>query len=166
MRRLASILIAIGPLWLLWLALTGSTDPQELFAGAVVAVLVAIVAGGEPFGPATLGILNPKRLAYALAYVPYMAWAIVIANFDVARRVISPSLPINPGIVRVKTRLKSPVGRTMLANSFTLTPGTLTVDICDDELCIHWVDVQSENIEEATKAIVTGFEKYLEVIFG
>lgn len=166
MRRAASILIAIGPLWLLWLALTGSTDPEELFAGAVVAVLVAVIAGGEPFSPATLGILNPKRLAYAVAYIPYMVWAIIVANFDVARRVISPSLPINPGIVRVKTKLKTAVGRTALANSITLTPGTLTVDLCDDELCIHWVDVQSENIEEATKAIVTGFEKYLEVIFG
>jgi len=166
MRRLSSILIAIGPLWLLWLALTGSTDPEELLAGGVVAVLVAIVAGGEPFSTATLRILNPKRLAYAIAYIPYMAWAIIVANLDVARRVISPSLPINPGIVRVKTRLKTPVGRTMLANSITLTPGTLTVDICDDELCIHWVDVQSRNIEEATRAIVTGFERYLEVIFG
>ena len=39
------------------------------------------------------------------------------------------------------------------------------MDICDDELCIHWVDVQSENIEEATREIVSGFEKYLEVIF-
>ncbi len=166
MARLIPILIAIGPLWLLWIAFTGSTDPQELGVGLVAAILVAIVAGGEPFSTATFRIFHPKRFLYALAYVPYLAWAIVRSNLDVARRVLSPSLPINPGIVRVRTRLTSPVGRTVLANSITLTPGTLTVDICDDELCIHWVDVQSENIDEATREIVSGFEKYLEVIFG
>ncbi len=166
MSRLTSILIAIGPLWLLWFALTGSTDPQELGAGLVAAVLVAVVSGGEPFSTATLRILHPRRLAAALVYVPYLAWAIVRSNLDVARRVLSPSLPIRPGIVRVKTRLTSPVGRFVLANSITLTPGTLTVDICDDELCIHWVDVQAADIDEATREIVAGFERYLEVIFG
>ncbi len=166
MQRFFSILIAVGPLWLLWIALTGSTDPQELTAGFVVAVVVAALAGGEPFSPASLKIFQPRRLAYAVAYVPYMAWAIVRSNLDVARRVVSPKMPIRPGIVTVKTRLKSPVGRLVLANSITLTPGTLTVDVCGDELCIHWIDVHAEDIEGATKEIVSGFERFLEVIFG
>ena len=54
----------------------------------------------------------------------------------------------------------------MLANSITLTPGTITVDIKDDTLYIHWIDVTSTDIEEATKNIVTLFEKYLEVMYG
>ena len=83
-----------------------------------------------------------------------------------ARRVITPSLPINPGIVEVKTKLKSKMGRMILANSITLTPGTLTIDIQDDILYIHWIDVQSEDIDEATKTIVRKFEKYLEKIYG
>ncbi len=166
MQRLSSILIAIGPLWLLWIALTGSTDPEELVAGGIIAVLVALLAGGEPFSPASLKIFQPRRFAYALAYIPYMIWAIIMSNFDVARRVIDPKLPIRPGIVTVKTNLKTPVGRLALANSITLTPGTLTVDICGDELCIHWIDVRHEDIEGATREIVEGFEKYLEVIFG
>jgi len=166
MQRIASILAATVLLWLLWLALTGSTDPQELLTGALIAFVVALIAGGEPFGGIDGGFLNPRRILYAMAYIPYMIWAIVAANFDVARRVVDPKLPINPGIVRVRTKLKTAIGRTALANSITLTPGTLTVDVHDDELWIHWVDVQSHNIEEATQAIVAGFEKYLEVIFG
>jgi len=166
MRRFFSILLATGLLWLLWLALTGSVDPQELATGALIAFVVALVAGGEPFAGIDAGFLNPRRILYALAYIPYMAWAIVSANFDVARRVVDPKLPINPGIVRVRTKLKTEIGRTALANSITLTPGTLTIDLHDDELWIHWVDVKSHNIEEATQAIVAGFEKYLEVIFG
>ncbi len=165
MQRAVGYLVAVVALWGLWLALVGTTDPQEVVAGGVVAVLTALLAGGAPFTSRSLRILQPRRLAYALAYVPYMVWAIVKANLDVARRVVDPRLPINPGIVRVKTRLTHPVARTALANSITLTPGTLTVDMCDDELCIHWVDVTAENMEEATREIVSGFERYLEVIF-
>jgi multicomponent Na+:H+ antiporter subunit E len=54
---------------------------------------------------------------------------IIKANLDVALRVIKPVIPINPGIVKVKTKLKTPMGRLILTNSITLTPGTLTVDI-------------------------------------
>jgi multicomponent Na+:H+ antiporter subunit E len=53
-----------------------------------------------------------------------------------------------------------------VANSITLTPGTITVDIKDDTLYIHWIDVTSTDIEEATKNIVVSFEKYLEVMYG
>jgi len=165
MERTVRYLVSIAALWALWLALVGTLDPQEVVAGGVIAVLVTLVAGGAPFTGRSLRILSPRRFAWALAYIPYMVWAIIKANLDVARRVVDPRLPINPGIVRVKTRLKHPVARTALANSITLTPGTLSVDICDDELCIHWVDVQAKDIEEATREIVSGFERYLEVIF-
>jgi multicomponent Na+:H+ antiporter subunit E len=85
---------------------------------------------------------------------------------DVAKRVVSPNLPINPGIVKVKTKLTSRLGRMILANSITLTPGTLTVETDEDNFYIHWIDVTSEDIEEATRKIVRKFEKYLEVCFG
>jgi multicomponent Na+:H+ antiporter subunit E len=75
-------------------------------------------------------------------------------------------MPIHPGIVKVKTTLKNPAGRTMLANSITLTPGTLTVDITDDEyLYIHWINVKSEDIEQASRDIVARFETFLRRIF-
>jgi multicomponent Na+:H+ antiporter subunit E len=91
---------------------------------------------------------------------------LIKSNLDVARRVITPSLPINPGIVEVKTRLKSKMGRMILANSITLTPGTLTIDILEDTLYIHWIDVKTEDTREATEQIVRKFEKYLEKIYG
>jgi multicomponent Na+:H+ antiporter subunit E len=166
MKGLVRYGVAIVSLWALWFVLTGSTDPQEIVTGGVVAVVVAFVAGGGPFTDDSLRILEPKRLGYALAYIPYMVWAIAVANWDVAKRVISPELKIKPGIVKVKTRLKHPTARMILANSITLTPGTITLDIRGDELWIHWIDVQADDIEGATKEIVAGFEKYLEVIFG
>jgi multicomponent Na+:H+ antiporter subunit E len=58
------------------------------------------------------------------------------------------------------------MGRLMLANSITLTPGTLTVEMDGEWLYIHWVNVQSPDVEAATAEIVAGFERYLEVIYG
>jgi len=68
--------------------------------------------------------------------------------------------------VKVKTKLTSNIAKTILANSITLTPGTLTVDIKDEYLYIHWIEIQHDDLEGATLDIVAKFEKYLEVIFG
>ncbi|MBN2799283.1 MAG: Na+/H+ antiporter subunit E [Deltaproteobacteria bacterium] len=156
-------------LWVLWVLMVGTLASQELAVGGFVAAIGAVFAvkvaeDGPPLMGGTL--LSPRRALGLALYVPYLIWQIVLSNLDVARRVVSPSLPIAPGIVRIKTTLKSPLGRMVLANSITLTPGTLTLDVDGDELCIHWIDAQTGDIEAATKAIVGGFEKRLEVIFG
>jgi len=91
---------------------------------------------------------------------------LIKSNIDVALRVLKPSLPINPGIVKTKTVLKSKMARMILTNSITLTPGTLTVDIEGDILYIHWIDVQSADIEVATEKIVKKFENILVKIYG
>ena len=75
-------------------------------------------------------------------------------------------MPIKPGIVIIKTGLKSDIAKMILANSITLTPGTFTLDIVDDTLLIHWINVRTENIAEATEIIGEKFEKYLRVIFA
>jgi len=68
--------------------------------------------------------------------------------------------------VKVKTKLKSRMGRLILANSITLAPGTFTIEITDDFLYIHWIDVVTKEEEDPTEHIVRKFEKYLEVIYG
>jgi multicomponent Na+:H+ antiporter subunit E len=84
----------------------------------------------------------------------------------VVYRVFHPKMPINPGIVKVRTNLKSKSGRVILCNSITLTPGTLSVDIDKDGyIYIHWINVMSQDIEEASKLIVVNFEKILMRIF-
>jgi len=76
-------------------------------------------------------------------------------------------MPIYTGIVKVETSLKSDTGLTFLANSITLTPGTLSVDIDKDAgvLYIHWIDVKDKDIKGATEIIVKRFEKILTEIF-
>ncbi len=107
-----------------------------------------------------------KAVIFIPVYFIVFVLALVKSNLDVAYRVVHPKLPIKPGIVKVKTTLKSRVGRLTLANSITLTPGTLTVDVKDDILYIHWINVSGKDINDSTEQIVKGFEKYLEVIFG
>ena len=158
-------LVAFAGMFVLWIIFTGSLDAQELIAGAVVSALVAYMTAG--MAPSVSPkVFSPVRWAVAVAYVGYLLVAIFVANIDMARIVAARELRIKPGIVRTRTALKSPIGRLILANSITLTPGTLSVDIEGDEIFVHWVNVESENIEEATKKIVAGFERYLGVIFG
>ncbi|MCP5064103.1 MAG: hypothetical protein GY936_16810 [Ignavibacteriae bacterium] len=100
-----------------------------------------------------------------IKYLAVFAVALIKSNFDVARRVISPSLPINPGIVKYSTKLKSDIAKVVLANSITLTPGTLTVDIVGDALHIHWLDVKSKDPDVIFKEVGEQFETILKEIF-
>ncbi len=107
-----------------------------------------------------------SRILWFLYYILLFMWLCLKANLDVAYRVLHPKLPINPGIVKVRTKLKRPISRVALANSITLTPGTLSVDITDDGyLYIHWINVISDDIEIATQKIVSQFENILTKIF-
>jgi len=147
----------------LWLILAG-TNMDEIIVGALTAALISLLFHGKA---ATLRSvrLTPKAFLYIFLYIFVFLRELVKSTIDVAGRVLSPRLPINPGIVKVRTRLTSPIARLILANSITLTPGTMTVETKGEYYYIHWIDIQAEDIEEATNAIVTTFEKYLEVIF-
>lgn len=164
MKKAKSVSIGVIILFAVWTLLT-DTSSQEMIFGGVTALFIVLLFHGKL---SLLGDvkLNPKSIIYMVVYVFVFLWELLKSNVDVAMRVISPKLPINPGIVKVKTTLKSPLGRAFLANSITLTPGTLTVEMKDEFFYIHWIDVTSDDIEGATKSIVSNFEKYLEIIFG
>jgi len=104
-------------------------------------------------------------MVFGFIYIIILFKEIIKANIDVAYRVIHPKMPIKPGIVVVKTHLKTDIAKMILANSITLTPGTFTLDILGDNFLIHWINVKTENTAEATRIIGEKFEKYLKVIF-
>ena len=162
MNKAVRVIFSTVILTLFYYIWTRTGNINNLIVTASLAFLVSLIYSNYLRSP----ILHPKKLVYALFYVFYLFYEIIKANIDVALRVIKPVIPINPGIVKVKTKLKSPMGRLILTNSITLTPGTLTVDIKDDTLYIHWIDVQDKEESKATEKIVSNFEKYLEVIFG
>ena len=160
-------LILFFAAFIVWCLFNWVPDPEHIFVGGVVALLVAFMMGD-------LVIQRPHRMWYPrrylyfiFHYVPVFLWEVLKANIDVAYRVAHPSLPIKPGIVKVKTSLRSDIAYTLLANSITLTPGTMSVDIDKDRsvLYVHWIDVSSHDIESATQIIVERFEKILRKIF-
>lgn len=151
-------------LFVVWLMFTSTFATQEVITGAAVSWLIAIPTN-RFFTNVRLHHFSPLTLFYIVEYLFIFLWALLVANLDVARRVISPTLPINPGIVKFKTSLTSDFAKMILANSITLTPGTLSVDIIDDTFYIHWIDVKSLEPEECRQEIAGKFEKVLLKIF-
>ncbi len=153
--------------FVIWCMLTWPPDWQHLLVGVFIVAFVA-AATGDLFITRPQILKHPHRYWYFIAYyVPRFLWECLKANIDVAYRVTHPKLPINPGIVKVKTKLKSDTALTFLANSITLTPGTMSVDI-DREggvLYIHWINVTEKDVSSATKVIVERFEDILAKIF-
>jgi multicomponent Na+:H+ antiporter subunit E len=149
-----------------WLLLCMSFDRVHIVTGAAIAVFVSLIAG-DMFVTRPHVLKNPFRYVWFMYYVPLFIWECLKANIDVAYRVIHPLRPIKPGIVKVKTRLKSETGLTFLANSITLTPGTMSVDLDAEKgiIYIHWINVLSTDIDKATERIVSRFERILSKIF-
>lgn len=153
--------------FIVWCLFNWPPDTAHVVVGLCVAFLVAVLLADLVIQQPQL-MWHPRRyIAFIFHYVPVFLWEVLKANIDVARRVSQPDLPIHPGIVKVKTSLHSDIGLTFLANSITLTPGTLSVDISKDKsvLYVHWIDVRTHDIEAATRIIVERFEKILRKIF-
>ena len=143
----------------IWVLLTGF-NLMEFVLGAAVSLVLAIIISrfvNYSFG---FGIIL-GLIKFIVIYIPVFIFKLVLANVDIAYRVLSPKLPINPGIVKVPTKLKSDFGKFVLANSITLTPGTLSLDVEDDEVIVHWVNVKGKTPDEHQSRISKTFEKLL-----
>lgn len=151
-------------LTLVWIGFTGTLDVQELLVGIIISGILSLMAI-RIFTCCTLALLAPKKLFYLGKFIVVFLIALIKSNFDMARRVLSPALPINPGVVQFKSQLKSNFAKMVLANAITLTPGTLSIDIIDDTFYIHWIDVVSDQPEVAFKEIAEDFENLLLKIF-
>lgn len=152
-----------------WILLTGSFTWQELVAGAVVSAGVALFSA-RWFVHESPGRFFGKRLFILIWYcVAIFPWELIKANCDMAKRALSPKLKINPGIIKVPVDVPTEYGKTMLANSITLTPGTITVDIDEHEgqtwYYIHWIDVVETDRAAAGEIIKGRMEKWLRRIW-
>ena len=152
-----------------WILLTGSFAWQELVAGAVVSAGVALFSA-RWFVHESPGRFFGKRLFILIWYcVAIFPWELIKANCDMGKRALSPKLKINPGIIKVPVDVPTEYGKTMLANSITLTPGTITVDIDEHEgqtwYYIHWIDVVETDRAAAGEIIKGRMEKWLRRIW-
>lgn len=125
-----------GVLYGFWLLLSGRfDDPLLLGLGAVSCLLVIAIAH-------RMDLIDheshPVHLGWrSIIYFPWLAWEIVKANIVVAKIILDPKLPISPVLFSLKSSQKTELGGVIYANSITLTPGTVTVDIVGDRLEVH-----------------------------
>lgn len=147
-----------------WLLLTGRFYTQNLIAGAAVSLITTLIFS-KYFKIDARKLLDPGRYFWLIVYIVYFTWECIKANFDVAYRVLHPSMPVRPGIVKVQLTLKRSLARTILANSITMTPGTISVDLIEDTLYIHCIYLTDTNPENYSYRISGKFEKILTKIF-
>ncbi|AKI97576.1 Na+/H+ antiporter subunit E [Kosmotoga pacifica] len=159
--RARSRIIVFVLSFLIWIFITLPFSFQEFIFALVAASAVALITGeiflksGKSF--------NLRGVLFFLLYLVILFWEMLKANFHVAMIVIHPDVPVKPGFVKVKTQLKEDSSITILSNSITLTPGTLTVDVFKEkgELIVHWIQVETTDIEGCTEAIAGRFEPIL-----
>ena len=165
MSKARDMVVLSATLLLFWVLLNGTLATDALITGVLVSMAIALLFRNS-LSFFTEFRATPGAFLAGVLYYGYFFRELVRSNLKLAAIVISPALPINPGIVKVRTRLKSRMGRLMLANSITLTPGTLTVELDGEWLYVHCVAIESADVETATTEIVAGFERYLEVMYG
>lgn len=137
---------------------------EEILLGIILSLITGFVTR-KVFIKKDYRMLNPVRWFTFLIYIigPFFI-GMAKSNIDVAYRVITGK--INPGIVKICPDLKTDLGITLLANSITLTPGTLSVDIDEEKnnLYIHWINVNEKKLKGEiveTKYICGNFEKWI-----
>lgn len=154
-------------LWLLltfiWVAANSSLAPENIVTGALIAGILTWLFRHSELWQSLRP--SPQRLWHFLVYTGVFVAEMAKANLAMLRYVWSPRIAIKPGVVEVRTRLKSPIGRLALANSIALTPGSLVLELEGDTLFVHWLDVQTDDPEEAKRLIAGPFEDHLEKVF-
>ena len=158
------IVITFFFLLFVWLFFTFSFDPFSLLLGVVFSFVISL-ATYDLFIEKEDQIQQGRipRFQYFIPYVFVLIYEIYLGSLFVVYSVIT--MKINPGIVKIKTRLKSKFAQGLLANSITLTPGTVTVDLQDQSLYVHWLAVKSSNAHRAARMIKGSFEAQLRRIF-
>ena len=125
-------------LFVVWLLLSGHYEPLTTSLGVASCLFVAWVAH-------RMDLVDheghPIHLTWrAVFYWPWLVWEIVKSNIDVARIILNPRLPIRPQMIWVKATQVDDLGYTIYGNSITLTPGTVTIDVVDDNIEVHALD--------------------------
>ena len=142
MYRIAIFLLLIG----IWVIFSGQFDAFHLTLGLISAAFITLISSSFLFFDRARGAR--QRLGEAIRIPQYMVWIlykIFQANIHILRLALTPGdlKGVEPSLVRIKTNLKTDFGKYILANSITLTPGTITVLIEGDELLVHSISQET-----------------------
>ena len=138
----------------LWLLLSGKYDWFHISLGVASAFIVTVIQLRiNKYLYYQKKIAHEHSLSWSrlLLYIPWLLWQIILSSLQVAYVVLHPRMPINPSLLRFKTKLPNIAARVILGNSITLTPGTLTINISEDEFLVHaLMDVSHSSIVDGS----------------
>ncbi len=163
--RGGGLIVLAALLALVWIFLNSTIAIELVLTGILISSGLAYAFTRET-GVWQDVAMSPARLYHFIIYTGRFLVELTRANVNMLRYVYAPHIKINPGIVKINTRLKTPVGRLALANSIALTPGSLVIDIDGDSLFVHCLDLQTIDTDQATRLIAGPFEEQLEKTFG
>ena len=119
-----------------WMLLSGNTQPKFLTYGVLTAIVATwvtypllLVPNADDTKRYFVFGINPVKL---VAYIVWLFWQLVLANIDVIRATVRPEIEIDPCVVRFRYQTDNPMAKVVLANSITLTPGTVTMNVTED----------------------------------
>lgn len=142
--RVTGIAIQFALLFLFWLVLSGHYGLSDIIIGAIAAGLITALTNDLFYslfhhteGETANGGNALRQFGHFFAYIPWLLIRIINANIQVARLVLHPRMPVDPAFLVFRTGLRRGIARVMLANSITLTPGTVTVGLDEDRYLIH-----------------------------
>lgn len=141
-----NLIISFTTLLAFWFIMSGFFDLVHALMGvASVACVLALnyQLRKHKYFEDEVDVLDELRYGQLIIYLFWLGWQILVSGIQVARVILSPSLPIEPQMIRFKVNLPSAHAKMILGNSITLTPGTLTVDIHEDEFLVHAIMPQS-----------------------
>lgn len=134
-KRTISFTVTSVILFFFWILLSAHFEPFYLIAGIVCSLIVAALSHDLLFsGPVRYRFLTLLQFIYYCGWLFIEIW---FAGIDVAYRIIHPRLPIDPQVVTLETPFRDDVVRTVFANSLTLTPGTITIDVAGSTFTVH-----------------------------
>ena len=164
MHKGARLVLTFFLLMSFWLVLSLNLQPASLLIGALFSFLIALFSYDFFIKPDE-GIRGKtiRTIWLLLVYVFVLLYEMFLASLDVVYRVIT--MDINPEVVMIKTDIKSDLGIVLLANSITLTPGTITIDIEGDHLYVHWLYARTTHFGRASELIKGRFEHWIGRIF-
>ena len=134
-----NLVVTFLMLFAFWVLLSGKYDLFHLALGVICSLLIAYLTHDLLFANVRVG--DARVIAYRFfTYIPWLLYQIITSNIHVASVVLGPKKLVDPQIIRFKTKLESDISWVTLANSITLTPGTITMDIRDGEFFVHALD--------------------------
>ena len=151
---LRNTIIQASLLMVFWLVLSGHYDITHISFGVFSVILVMFInypLRRRLFSLEEYSEIMKLSIPRLIFYIPWLLWQIVIASLQVALCVLHPRCPIDPALLRFKTTLGNTSSKVILGNSITLTPGTITLEIAQDEFLVHaLMDVSFAGIIDGT----------------